>query len=503
MGNLDWNKVWLALVILLSAQVNAQKKATIIERKEGLSKAAVNDIAFDNNDNIWIATNDYIYRIPGGDGQLEKYYDTGAYCLGNNSDGEVFAGLKNNQLFYPENYKTFPLNIENNDLINCLISHKENFVAGTKEFIINIPERNVKEYTTPEAVTKLAYKAMNLHNINQIVVDSIHRLWIASDSGLYMMKNQELTLIKDVAVSAMIQKPNGLWLATEEGIYTLDRYRKWKKWEVCPNLSDYKIEDMELDSRGNLWMVSNVLTVIKNNGECEVFDEHNGFKSKHGLSISIDRTNNVWIGTEGRGVFLIKDTITKPLMPGDAQRYAFMSGYKPNRLIFLLDLSSSMNAVDRLPLLKSTIIKYVGLMRPEDEIAIISFGNNAEVLMPFTSCAQSADIINKLDDMQAGGLSKLDLGLQRSYEMLLADLSAKHNNRILIATDGKIEVNKDINKLLRIHKSKPISISTFDFGTRSNTDLKKLSQSGKGDYYFIKELKIELDELLEQQVKPN
>jgi len=504
MENLNWIKSLVLIAAILSGMLKAQivDDRLPLTKMSGFGMSAINDIAFDTDGNTWIATNNHIYRLPPGSDTPEKYFDTGAYCLGYDERGEVFVGLKNNQLLYTSNFKTYPLNIENSDVINCIISDEDNFITGTNKFILKVPQINVKEYTLPKPVVRLSFQEMNLENINKIIIDSLDRHWIASDSGLFMLNGENLTLIRDLPVTAMIAKPGGLWLATADGIYTLERYRKWKKWELCPEATNFKIEDMEMDARGNLWMVSNVLAVLKNNGECIIYSDKEGFSSNHGLALAVDHLNNVWVGTEGKGVYILKDTLQKKISEDEARRYAFMSGYKPNRLILLLDCSNSMNAEGKLPALKKTMERYINLMRPEDEVAIISFGNNAEVILPFTSCTHSKGIISNLEKMSASGKTKLDAGLKKAYDMLMKDLSANHNNRILLATDGRIEVTRSIKRELRLLSKKPISLNTLDFGKRSNDDLRRLTTDGGGDYFLMKHLKIDLDELIENQLKP-
>lgn len=124
--------------------------------------------------------------------------------------------------------------------------------------------------------------------------------------------------------------------------------------------------------------------------------------------------------------------------------------FMPNNIVFVLDVSSSMNAMERLDLMKLALIELMKYVRPEDKITVVSYGNNAQVLVPTTSGDKKDEIIEKVSKIKATGLTAGGQGIKLGYKMAQRAFIPGANNQIIVITDGAF--NKDSNDYERTVK---------------------------------------------------
>jgi Ca-activated chloride channel family protein len=115
--------------------------------------------------------------------------------------------------------------------------------------------------------------------------------------------------------------------------------------------------------------------------------------------------------------------------------------FVPNNLVFVLDVSASMNQADRLELMKLALIELMKYVRPQDKITVVSYGNNAQVLVPTTSGDKKDEIIDKVSKIRAGGMTAGGAGIKLAYKMANHAYLPEGNNQIIVITDGAF--NKD------------------------------------------------------------
>jgi len=151
-------------------------------------------------------------------------------------------------------------------------------------------------------------------------------------------------------------------------------------------------------------------------------------------------------------------------------------------LIFLLDVSNSMNSPEKMPLLKESIKYLVSLMRAYDYITIVAFSGTARVVMPATKAIDKDSISKIIDNIYAVGQTKLFPGLKISYSSAKKSFIKEGNNKIILATDGKFKVDKKITKLIS-KNSDNIQLSVLYFGKSNHNyeELKKLTELGQGN----------------------
>ena len=107
----------------------------------------------------------------------------------------------------------------------------------------------------------------------------------------------------------------------------------------------------------------------------------------------------------------------------------------PNNLVFLIDVSGSMDAPDKLPLLKSAFRLLVNELRPQDRVALVVYAGNAGLVLPPTAGDRKEIILEAIDRLDAGGSTAGGAGLRLAYDVAKESFVANGNNRVILATD--------------------------------------------------------------------
>lgn len=165
-----------------------------------------------------------------------------------------------------------------------------------------------------------------------------------------------------------------------------------------------------------------------------------------------------------------------------------------SNIVFLLDVSGSMNNPNKLPLVKSSLKLLLEKLRPEDRVAIVVYAGNSGLVLPSTSCSEKEEILKALDNLRAGGSTAGGTGLKLAYKVAEENFITNGNNRIVLATDGDFNVgqssNGDILRLVENHRDKGIGISVLGFGMGNYKDDKMeiIANKGNGNYAYIDNL---------------
>ncbi|MEP4535183.1 MAG: von Willebrand factor type A domain-containing protein [Cyclobacteriaceae bacterium] len=163
-----------------------------------------------------------------------------------------------------------------------------------------------------------------------------------------------------------------------------------------------------------------------------------------------------------------------------------------SNLVFLLDVSGSMNSPNKLPLLKSSLKMLVNEMRDEDKISIVVYAGAAGLVLEPTNDKQK--IIEALDNLQAGGSTAGGAGIELAYKTAKKNLVQGGNNRIILATDGDFNVgassNEAMEDLIEEKRKDGIFLTVLGFGMGNYKDSKMeiLADKGNGNYAYIDNL---------------
>lgn len=162
-----------------------------------------------------------------------------------------------------------------------------------------------------------------------------------------------------------------------------------------------------------------------------------------------------------------------------------------NNLVFLLDVSGSMNSYDKLGLLKEGMLMLVDQMREQDHIAIVVYAGAAGLVLEPTAGDQKAEIKAAIDHLSAEGSTAGGEGIQLAYQVALDNFKKEGNNRIILATDGDFNVGitnrKKLIELIEEKRESGVFLSVLGFGTGNIKDhtMEQLANKGNGNYNYI------------------
>lgn len=163
----------------------------------------------------------------------------------------------------------------------------------------------------------------------------------------------------------------------------------------------------------------------------------------------------------------------------------------PANLVFLIDVSGSMDSPEKLPLVKRAMRLFVSQLRPEDHVAMAVYAGAAGLVLPPTSGSDKAAILEALERLQAGGSTAGAEGIVLAYETAKRHFKAGGNNRIVLMTDGDFNVgissDADLVRLIEEKRKSGIFLSVLGFGTGNYKDAKmeQLADKGNGNYAYI------------------
>jgi len=185
--------------------------------------------------------------------------------------------------------------------------------------------------------------------------------------------------------------------------------------------------------------------------------------------------------------------------PWNADRWLLQVGLKgfelaldklpASNLVFLLDVSGSMQAPEKLPLVKTAMRMVVEQMRPQDSIAIVVYAGAAGLVLPATS--DKATILAALDALEAGGSTNGGQGIQLAYQVAREQMVEGGVNRVILATDGDFNVGlvdqQDLEDLIVRERQSGIALTTLGFGQDNYNDqmAERLADLGNGNHAYI------------------
>ncbi|MUG99834.1 DUF3520 domain-containing protein [Scytonema sp. UIC 10036] len=166
----------------------------------------------------------------------------------------------------------------------------------------------------------------------------------------------------------------------------------------------------------------------------------------------------------------------------------------PNNLVFLLDVSGSMEDYNKLPLLKSALRLLVKELRDSDKVSIVVYAGNAGLVLPPTPGSQKDKIFDAIEQLAAGGSTAGGEGIQLAYRIAKENFLSSGNNRVILATDGDFNVgvssDEELVRLIEKEREQGIFLTVLGFGTGNLQDAKmeQLADKGNGNYAYIDNL---------------
>jgi len=158
-------------------------------------------------------------------------------------------------------------------------------------------------------------------------------------------------------------------------------------------------------------------------------------------------------------------------------------------LVFLVDVSGSMQSPDKLPLVQCSMALLAQRLNPRDRVAIVVYAGAAGLVLPSTS--DRGAVIEALKNMQAGGSTAGAAGIQLAYQTARANMIDGGINRVILATDGDFNVgitnNETLVDMVEREREAGITLTTLGFGTGNYNEamMEQIADHGNGNYAYI------------------
>ncbi|HEX8658445.1 MAG TPA: von Willebrand factor type A domain-containing protein [Hymenobacter sp.] len=166
----------------------------------------------------------------------------------------------------------------------------------------------------------------------------------------------------------------------------------------------------------------------------------------------------------------------------------------PANLVFLVDVSGSMDGPDRLPLVQAALKLLVKQLRPQDHVALVVYAGAAGLVLPPTPGSQPQVILDAIDRLQAGGSTAGGAGLRLAYSTAKQSFNPAGNNRVILATDGDFNVGESsdqaMEQLIVNQRESGVFLTVLGCGRGNLRDarMEALADKGNGNYAYLDNL---------------
>ena len=162
-----------------------------------------------------------------------------------------------------------------------------------------------------------------------------------------------------------------------------------------------------------------------------------------------------------------------------------------SNLVFLIDVSGSMDEPNKLPLVQESLKMLVNQLREKDKVAIVVYAGNAGLVLPSTSGADKTKIKEAIDQLESGGSTAGGEGIMLAYKIAKENFIKDGNNRIILTTDGDFNVgissDDELVRLIEQERKSGVFLSVLGYGMGNYKDnkLQQLADKGNGNHSYI------------------
>ena len=201
----------------------------------------------------------------------------------------------------------------------------------------------------------------------------------------------------------------------------------------------------------------------------------------------------------------LEEVTEEPELPKEAENLDDegelpLSLYKPNNIVFLIDVSQSMNQSGKLDILKASMYRLIEALRPGDKVSIMTYAAETMVLLEGVSGDDKAAMIKVIQGLSAGGMTAGAKGFRSAYLKLRANWLAEGNNQVIVVTDGAFrKVDNDIiQKVVRKEQKRGaittlVAVKSTDYAEKV---MNNIATEGKGSLVEIEDFDRDTDALL-------
>ncbi len=201
---------------------------------------------------------------------------------------------------------------------------------------------------------------------------------------------------------------------------------------------------------------------------------------------------------DGRPFSITTETSDCPWMPSHKLVHIGLQGKEipvgnlpSSNIVFLLDVSGSMNMPDKLPLLKAGFRLLVDQLRENDRVAIVVYAGAAGLVLPSCQGNNKEQILQAIEKLEAGGSTAGAAGIELAYKVAMENYIESGNNRVILATDGDFNIgissDAELIRLIEQERDKGVFLTVLGFGTGNLKDsrMEQLADKGNGNYAYI------------------
>ena len=162
-----------------------------------------------------------------------------------------------------------------------------------------------------------------------------------------------------------------------------------------------------------------------------------------------------------------------------------------SNLVFLIDVSGSMKSIDKLPLLQDSFSYLVDQLDPSDRVSIVTYASSERVVLEGAYASEKKEILDAINKLKADGSTAGEKGLKCAYEIAEKYFIKGGNNRIIMASDGDLNVGfsseSELADYVTSKRADGIYLSVLGFGSGNYKDnkMKAIAQNGNGNYHYI------------------
>jgi len=209
--------------------------------------------------------------------------------------------------------------------------------------------------------------------------------------------------------------------------------------------------------------------------------------------------NETYSQPEGGNLFKVKSVLTGCPWNSENQLLFINVNSKklnldtlpPSNLVFLIDISGSMDMPNRLPLLQSAFRLLVNNLRAKDTVSIVVYGGFVGINLNATSGAEKEKILKVIDELTPGGSTPGESGIRLAYNLAQAHFIKGGNNRVILATDGDFNVGlkteDELDELISQRRQSGIYLTCLGVGMGNYKDSKiqTLARKGNGNFAYL------------------
>lgn len=202
-----------------------------------------------------------------------------------------------------------------------------------------------------------------------------------------------------------------------------------------------------------------------------------------------------------RGAFGVHMEAARSPFTGDKDTYMLRVGVqgkriaraerKPVHLTFLVDVSGSMSAPDKLGLAQKSLRILTNNLSEGDTVALATYAGRVAEILPPTGMHERGKILEAIENLHSGGGTGMNSGMELAYKLALSNHKRGHVNRVIVLSDGDANIgpssHEDILKSIRTYVEEGVTLSTIGFGMGNYKDtmMEQLANNGNGNYYYV------------------